>query len=386
MPTSIAFIGVKEDKNNGILKVKGALRGSVTVSEMKLEDSRFKLGSLDSMLLNLERSKKVEMNSENFLKRLEKTFTDLQPEKKLTSYNLDSKTYGSIDIKNFVNKFEWDDIKYPRSASLTDQIKHIEDKLSAMEKNLRVKQQNYSDSKTIVANTFDKKETISGFINRDLNETIMEMMTSKKHKNLRSDLFVNSEQLQSVIVFVPKANIDKFEENYEFANEYILPRSWVELTEQFDYIMGHMIVFKRVVDDVKLVLKTEYKAITKDFEYNPEKAKQKEQDKTKLLSQNKTDKELLSSTCIESFREILVMLIHVKIYTVVIDSNLRFGSFKNFKVASLYFDRKKEGRLLQNLIKIFAEPDKIDFYGTKDQLNDVEDFFPFVYAILPIQL
>lgn len=386
MPTAIAFIGVKQDKTTGLLKVKGTLRNAVTVAELKLDPSRFKLGSLDSMLLNLEKAKKVEIGSESFLKRLQKNFTELQPQKKLTSYNLDSKTFGSIDIKSFINKFEWDDIKYPRSAGLSDQIRHMEEKLGSMEKNLRVKQTNYADSKTIVANTFDKKESVSGFLNRDLNETVNEMIASGKNKHIRPDLFVNSAQLQSLIVFVPKNNIEKFSEEYELANDYILPRSLTELTTQFDYVMCHIVVLKRVIEDIRMTFKEEFKAVAKGFEFDPAKAKKREQDKTKLLSQNKTDKELLESTCIESFREALVMLIHVKVYIVVIDSNLRFGAFKNFKVAGLYFDKTKEQRLLQSLIKVFAESDKIDFYGTKDQLNDVEDFFPFVYAKLPIEL
>jgi hypothetical protein len=29
------------------------------------------------------------------------------------------------------------------------------------------------------------------------------------------------------------------------------------------------------------------------------------------------------------------------------------------------------------MITFFAEKDKLDFYGTKEQLNDTEDFYPF---------
>jgi len=37
------------------------------------------------------------------------------------------------------------------------------------------------------------------------------------------------------------------------------------------------------------------------------------------------------------------------------------------------------------MILSYAEKDKIEFYGTKDQLNDVEDFFPFVWSDLEIE-
>ena len=51
--------------------------------------------------------------------------------------------------------------------------------------------------------------------------------------------------------------------------------------------------------------------------------------------------ELLNSTCIESFKEMLVMLIHAKIYLIIIDSNLRFGSMDKFSVILLFYDKSK---------------------------------------------
>lgn len=386
MPESVALIGVKAEKEQGLLKIQGVLRNQVTLSEVKLDGSKFKLGSLDSMLLNLERTKKIEMVTENFLKRIEKVHMELYPDKKLTSYKLDSKDFGPIDIEKFLKKFDWDDIRYPRSAALSDQIKHIEDKVASMEKNMKIKQQNFNDSKAIIAYTIEKKETITNFVNRDLNETITEMLKEKRYKNLKPELFVNSEYLQSLIVFIPKEKLDQFTDNYETENDFIVPKSFVEFTEQYGYVMGHLIAFKKITDDVKMSFKEKYNAITKDFVFDPEGASNKEKEKSKIISQNKTDKELLVSTCIESFKEGLVALIHIKFYVIVIDSSLRFGSFNNFKIAMIFLDKNKEARVVQTLIKAFAEPDKLDFYGTKEQLNDVEDFFPFVYTNLSIVL
>ena len=38
-------------------------------------------------------------------------------------------------------------------------IKSIEEKIASMEKNMKVKQQNFTDSKTVIANTVEKKES-----------------------------------------------------------------------------------------------------------------------------------------------------------------------------------------------------------------------------------
>lgn len=38
------------------------------------------------------------------------------------------------------------------------------------------------------------------------------------------------------------------------------------------------------------------------------------------------------------------------------------------------------------MIQIFAEKDKLDYYGTKEQLNDTEDFYPFSVETMSIEL
>ena len=58
--------------------------------EMTIKDNRFKLGSLDSMLINLEKIKKLEVQSANFLKRIKKIYNDVAPGKDLTKNKLDS--------------------------------------------------------------------------------------------------------------------------------------------------------------------------------------------------------------------------------------------------------------------------------------------------------
>jgi V-type H+-transporting ATPase subunit C len=351
---------------------------------MNVKSDRFKLGSLDSMLLNLERAKKLESLSENFLKRIEKIYLEISSDKSLVTNKLDSNV-GPSDITKFLTKFEWDDVRFPRSSSLFDQIKHMEEKLQSMEKNLKIKQGNYNDSKSIISNTLDKKQSMSSFINNDLNDTVLEIIHNQG-SGIRSDLFVNSDYLQSIIVFVPQQNLEEFTDGYESQNEYILPKSFVKITEKFGYVMGHIIAFKKSVEDIKNSFRDNFKTIAKEFEFEPETAQLKKEEKKKIISQNKTDLDLLNSACIEGFKEVMVMVIHLKVYLVIIDSSLRFGSMNNFIVALLFFDKSKQARVVNKLIQIYAEKDKLEFYGTKEQLNDVEDFFPYVWTVFTIYL
>ena len=71
---------------------KQTVKGLCNTFKIEVEREKFKLGSLDSMLLNLEKSKKLEVNAENFIKKVEKAYQDLVPNKRL----VDNKLEGSM--------------------------------------------------------------------------------------------------------------------------------------------------------------------------------------------------------------------------------------------------------------------------------------------------
>lgn len=52
----------------------------------------------------------------------------------------------------------------------------------------------------------------------------------------------------------------------------------------------------------------------------------------------------------------------------------------------LLFDKVNEVKLRQRLIKKFGEPDKLDYYGTKEEVKDNEDYFPYVFVPFYLEL
>lgn len=84
------------------------------------------------------------------------------------------------------------------------------------------------------------------------------------------------------------------------------------------------------------------------------------------MSQSKTDKELLETGCVENFKETLVLTIHLKLYLIIIDSCLRFGGMQNFTIILNFYEANKKQRVIKKLIQVYAEKDKLDFYGTKE--------------------
>lgn len=140
------------------------------------------------MLLNLEKGKKIEQGTENFLKRVEKAYQDLGSDKKLVDNTLDT-SVGPKKLDKYLTSFEWDEGKFPRSASLFDQISQMEYKLQEMDKRFKILQQNFHDSKSAVSNSVDKKTNFSSLLNNDLNEVIFDLVEKKEIK-VPLDMFV----------------------------------------------------------------------------------------------------------------------------------------------------------------------------------------------------
>jgi hypothetical protein len=61
-----------------------------------------------------------------------------------------------------------------------------------------------------------------------------------------------------------------------------------------------------------------------------------------------------------------------------IDGVLRFGIPPRFYLGIVKPHKAQEKKVLANLSITFADPNMKDFYGSKEETGDTEDFFPFV--------
>lgn len=62
----------------------------------------------------------------------------------------------------------------------------------------------------------------------------------------------------------------------------------------------------------------------------------------------------------------------------IVETNMRFGSDPTV-VYLIETQAGKEKNVLSLLVDIFGDVDSEGLYGTKDEIDDGEDFFPFIY-------
>ena len=379
MSKSVAIIGARNKEGSGQRYLRSKLTSNIRVVDVNLEHQVFKFGSLDLMLQGLEKITKFEQLTENFLKKIEKISLEVSPQTNLYTHYVESKDKGQISVTKYLLNFSWDDFRYPRAPHLNDQIKNFEERLESMEKNFKIKYQNFQESKQMINQNSGLKENIGVFLNCNLNDAIYEL-TKKGKLTSPETLFVRSHYVKSIVVYIPKAILEKFLASYEFESKFVIPDSYTLLDEQYDLVMAHVSVFSRGVEDVRSSFKSTFGVTMREFELNLEEARQKETDRKSIHEQHRTLKEQLEITTLECYKETIVMICHIKILKTLIDCQLRFGTSQNYIVSLLVFDLSRETKMIADLIKSYAEEGRLEFYGTKEQLNDSENFFPFVYS------
>ena len=73
---------------------------------------------------------------------------------------------------------------------------------------------------------------------------------------------------------------------------------------------------------------------------------------------------------------------HLKVMRVFIDGVLRFGIPPKFYIGVIKPNKGQEKLVLKRLSETFSEESMKEMYGTKEDTNDTEDFFPFVNVVL----
>ena len=73
---------------------------------------------------------------------------------------------------------------------------------------------------------------------------------------------------------------------------------------------------------------------------------------------------------------------HLKVIRAYIDGVLRFGIPPKFFMGIISPTKGYEDKIRRALTDQFADPAMKDMYGTKEELNDTEDFFPYVMVAL----
>jgi len=146
-----------------------------------------------------------------------------------------------------------------------------------------------------------------------------------------------------------------------------------------------VVVFDDLIDQYLAKARQEVLTMNK-FVYD--KTKYNEDQKKILELQHKSEgiKSQLSQRLYFGFSELFAALMHLKVMRAFIDGVLRFGIPPRFFIGVVRPNKGYEKLVLQRLSDAFADKAMAEMYGTKEDTNDTEDFFPFVNISLTAPL
>ncbi|XP_043277644.1 V-type proton ATPase subunit C isoform X1 [Venturia canescens] len=289
---------------------------------------------------------------------------------------------NNSDLPTYITRFQWDMAKYPIKQSLRNIADIISKQVGQIDADLKTKSTTYNNLKGSLQN-LEKKQTGS-LLTRNLADLV-----KKEH------FILDSEYLSTLLVIVPKANFQEWYAIYEKLTDMIVPRSTQLITQDAEYGLFTVTLFKKVVEEFKLHAR-EKKFIVRDFTYNEEELAAGKNEITKLVTDKKKQFGPLVRWLKVNFSECFCAWIHVKALRVFVESVLRYGLPVNFQAILLQPHKKSTKRLRDVLNQLYAHLDSSATSGGQSANQDSvdipglgfgqNDYFPYVYYKINIDM
>lgn len=288
---------------------------------------------------------------------------------------------NNSDLPSYITRFQWDMAKYPIKQSLRNIADIISKQVGQIDADLKTKSTTYNNLKGSLQN-LEKKQTGS-LLTRNLADLV-----KKEH------FILDSEYLTTLLVIVPKANFHDWYSGYEKLTNMIVPRSTQLITQDADYGLFTVTLFKKVIDEFKFHAR-EKKFIVRDFTYNEEELAAGKNEITKLVTDKKKQFGPLVRWLKVNFSECFCAWIHVKALRVFVESVLRYGLPVNFQAILLHPHKKCARRLRDVLNHLYAHLDSSATSSTQGNQDSVDipglgfgqnDYFPYVYYKINVDM
>ncbi|XP_018566843.1 V-type proton ATPase subunit C [Anoplophora glabripennis] len=287
---------------------------------------------------------------------------------------------NNSDLPTYLTRFQWDIAKYPIKQSLRNIADIISKQVGQIDADLKTKSSAYNNLKGSLQN-LEKKQTGS-LLTRNLADLV------------KKEYFIlDSEYLQTLLVIVPKSQFHEWNTTYEKITDMIVPRSSQLITQDHEYGLFTVTLFKKVADEFKLHSR-EKKFVVRDFNYNEDEILSGKNEITKLVTDKKKQFGPLVRWLKVNFSECFCAWIHVKALRVFVESVLRYGLPVNFQAILIHPHKKMTKRLRDVLNQLYGHLDSsAALSGSNVDSVDIpglgfgqSEYYPYVYYKINVDM
>lgn len=337
-----------------------------------------KVGTLDQLVGLSDDLGKLDAYVEQSTRKIASYLGDVLEDQRDKLYeNLQA---NNNDLTTYITRFQWDLAKYPTKQSLRNIADIISKQVGQIDADLKTKSAAYNNLKGNLQN-LEKKQTGS-LLTRNLADLVK-----------REHFILDSEYLTTLLVIVPKQMVNDWNTNYEKITDMIVPRSSQLITQDNDYALCTVTLFKKVVDEFKLHAR-ERKFVVREFTYNEEELAAGKNEITKLVTDKKKQFGPLVRWLKVNFSECFCAWVHVKALRVFVESVLRYGLPVNFQAILIHPHKKSTKRLRDVLMQLYGHLDgsAASSGGNADNVDipglgfGQSEYYPYVYYKLNIDM
>jgi len=318
-----------------------------------------KVGTLDTLMTLSDDLHKVDTMVENATRKIAYQLYDLVDAKDQKSEAL---SVNNNNMDAYLTFFRWEEAKFPSAQPLKNLVDMIQTQVIKLEEELKAKAGEYNN---LCHSLTSEERKMGGNLSvRDLSDVIQ-----KQH------VITDSDFMESIFVCVPKVDQKKFLETYERFGELVVPRSADLISEDSEFGLYRIIIFKKCFDQVKASVR-EARYILRDFKFDPNHSVQ--EDKKKLEMEKDRQKKNLVRWCRTNFSEAFVAWTHLKAIRIFVESILRYGLPTNFQAILMLPHKNKVKSLRKVLQDLFGHLASKSAFGGKADIHE-DEFFPYVF-------
>jgi len=355
----------KREKDKAQDSVVHKLHNIASVFSFPVPDLR--VGTLDALMSLSDDLIKLDLSVESSTRKIANQLFALYDPK--DHANLLTVEGAAPDI--YLTHFKWNEAKYPIKSSCRELTELINSQVSKLEEELRVKSSEYSA--TVHSLTQNERQQTGNLASKDLSEIV------------KPDQWRETEYLTTLFVAVPKHSKKIWENSYETLTEFVLPRSSTLITEDNEYCLYSVSLFKRDIDNFKNAVR-EKKFTAREFQFDSSKIEKSKKEKEDLITTKEIQKSKLVQWCKTNFAEGFIGWIHLKAIRVFVESILRYGlpaSFQSILVQPAKGADKKVRAALNDLFKHLGSK---HLEGESEDGGVSETFYPYVSLTINLEM
>mmetsp|Transcript_24583 Transcript_24583/g.61899 ORF Transcript_24583/g.61899 Transcript_24583/m.61899 type:complete len:368 (+) Transcript_24583:215-1318(+) len=298
----------------------------------KFDIPELRVGTLDSLMQLSDDLVKTNISLEAVVGKIRRTIVDVCGGP-ATACAIDG-----VPVDSYLTGFQWDEAKYPSRRSLQETVVKIQEDMVKLDDDLKVRVSEYNTVKTTLQNA--QRKTQGNLLVRDLNSIV------------KPEHVVDSETLETLMVVVPKYNHADWLKNYETLTNFIVPRSSIIVSQDNDYVLCTVTMFRRIVDDFKQECRGKGYTV-RDFSFSADAMETQQAEFGSLKSEAAAKLESLNDWCQSAFSEAFSSWIHICAVRLFTESILRYGLPPKF-LAAVMKPGKAENKLRSALGTMFS--------------------------------